>query len=61
MQIAKELRAGNVVMVGNEPMVVQKADFTKSGRNASVVKMKLKICFLTPSPSQSTGRMRNLI
>ncbi|GDX61137.1 MAG: elongation factor P [Nitrosospira sp.] len=42
MQIAKELRAGNVVMVGNEPMVVQKADFTKSGRNASVVKMKLK-------------------
>ena len=42
MQIAKELRAGNVVMVGNEPMVVQKADFTKSGRNASVVNMKLK-------------------
>ncbi|MDW7643072.1 MAG: elongation factor P [Nitrosomonadaceae bacterium] len=42
MQIAKELRAGNVVMIGNEPMVVQKADFTKSGRNASVVKMKLK-------------------
>jgi elongation factor P len=29
-------------MVGNDPFVVQKAEFTKSGRNASVVKMKLK-------------------
>ncbi|MEO6748854.1 MAG: elongation factor P, partial [Casimicrobiaceae bacterium] len=28
--------------VGKDPMVVQKAEFTKSGRNASVVKMKLK-------------------
>ncbi|MEP7181911.1 MAG: elongation factor P [Betaproteobacteria bacterium] len=42
MKIAQEVRAGNVIMVGKEPMVVQKADFTKSGRNASVVKMKLK-------------------
>jgi elongation factor P len=37
-----ELRAGNVVMIGKDPMVVQKAEFSKSGRNASVVKMKLK-------------------
>lgn len=42
MKTAMELRAGNVVMVGNDPMVIQKAEFTKSGRNASVVKMKLK-------------------
>ena len=42
MKIAQELRAGNVIMIGNDPMVVQKADFSKSGRNASVVKMKLK-------------------
>ena len=42
MKTAMELRAGNVVMVGNDPMVVQKAEFTKSGRNASVVKMKLR-------------------
>ncbi|MBT9568287.1 MAG: elongation factor P [Thiobacillus sp.] len=42
MKTAQELRAGNVVMVGNDPMVVQKAEFSKSGRNASVVKMKLK-------------------
>ena len=38
-------RQGNVVMVGNDPMVVQRAEFTKSGRNASVVKMKLKNLF----------------
>lgn len=42
MKIAQELRTGNVVMVGKDPMVVQKAEFSKSGRNASVVKMKLK-------------------
>ena len=42
MKIAQELRVGNVVMLGNDPMVVQKAEFSKSGRNASVVKMKFK-------------------
>ena len=42
MKLAQEVRAGNVIMVGKDPMVVQKAEFTKSGRNASVVKMTLK-------------------
>jgi elongation factor P len=42
MKIAQEIRAGNVIMIGKDPMVVQKAEFNKSGRNASVVKMKLK-------------------
>ena len=42
MKTAQELRAGNVVMIGKDPMVVQKAEFSKSGRNSSVVKMKLK-------------------
>jgi elongation factor P len=42
MKIAQELRPGNVVMIGGEPMVVQKAEYNKSGRNAAVVKMKLK-------------------
>ncbi|MEY4863117.1 MAG: elongation factor, partial [Pseudomonadota bacterium] len=42
MKIAQELRTGNVVMVGGEPLVVQKAEYNKSGRNAAVVKMKLK-------------------
>jgi elongation factor P len=42
MKLAQEVRAGNVIMIGNNPMVVQKTEFTKSGRNASVVKMKLR-------------------
>lgn len=42
MKLAQEIRAGNVIMVGKDPLVVQKAEYSKSGRNASVVKMKLK-------------------
>jgi elongation factor P len=42
MKVAQELRTGNVIMVGNDPLVVQKADYNKSGRNAAVVKFKFK-------------------
>jgi len=42
MKIAQELRTGNVIMIGKDPMVVQKAEYNKSGRNAAVVKMKMK-------------------
>ena len=42
MKTAQELRTGNVVMIGNEPMVVQRAEYNKSGRNSAVVKLKLK-------------------
>ena len=31
MKIAQELRAGNVVMIGKDPMVVLKAEYSKSG------------------------------
>ncbi len=55
MKTAQELRAGNVVMVGSDPMVVLKAEYTRSGRNGSVVKMKLKN-LLTDSPSEAIYR-----
>ncbi len=42
MKQAQEIRAGNVIMVGNDPMVVQKAEYNKSGRNSAVMKMKMK-------------------
>ena len=42
MKIAQELRAGNVVMIGKDPMVVLKAEYNKGGRSAAVVKMKFK-------------------
>jgi elongation factor P len=42
MKVAQELRTGNVIMVGNDPLVVQKAEYNKSGRNAAVVKFKFR-------------------
>src|SRR3990172_8652846 len=55
MKTAQELRAGNVIMVGSDPMVVLKAEYTRSGRNGSVVKMKYKN-LLTDSPGESIYR-----
>lgn len=52
MKTAQELRSGNVIMVSNEPLVVQKAEYNKSGRSSAVVKMKLKN-LLTGAPSES--------
>src|SRR5574343_791791 len=52
MKTAMELRSGNVIMVGSDALVVQKAEYNKSGRNAAVVKMKLKN-LLTEAPSES--------
>ncbi|MFT4172478.1 MAG: elongation factor P [Rhodocyclaceae bacterium] len=52
MKTAQELRSGNVIMVGNDALVVQKSEYNKSGRNAAVVKMKLKN-LLTGAPSES--------
>jgi len=51
MKTAQELRVGNVVMVGSDPLVVQKADYNKSGRNSAVVKLKFKN-LLTGSASE---------
>jgi elongation factor P len=42
MKTAQELRSGNVILVGTEPMVILKAEYSRSGRNGSVVKMKMK-------------------
>jgi len=52
MKIAQELRAGNVVMVGDAPLVIQKAEYSRSGRSGSVVKMKFKN-LLTDAPSEN--------
>ncbi len=47
-----ELRVGNVIMIGIDPLVEQKAEYNKSGRNSAVVKMKFKN-LLTDAPSES--------
>ena len=55
MKTAQEVRAGNVIMVGPEPMVVLKAEYSRSGRNGSVVKMKMKN-LLTDSAQETVYR-----
>ena len=55
MKTAQEVRVGNVIMVGKDPLVVLKAEFNKSGRNASVVKMKLRN-LLSGSTSETVYR-----
>lgn len=55
MKTAQELRTGNVFMVGKDPMVVLKAEYNKSGRNAAVVKMKAKN-LLTEAVSENVYR-----
>jgi elongation factor P len=52
MKTAQELRVGNVIMIGKDPLVVQKAEYNKSGRNSAVVKLKFKN-LLTESPSEA--------
>ena len=51
MKIAQEIRVGNVVMINGEPMVVQKHEYSRSGRNSAVVKMKYKN-LLTAAPNE---------
>ena len=42
MKIAQEIRAGNVIMNGGNPWVVLKTEYSRGGRNAATVRMKLK-------------------
>ncbi|GAB7127516.1 elongation factor P [Silvimonas sp. JCM 19000] len=52
MKTAQEVRSGNVIMVDGAPLVVQKTEYNKSGRNSAVVKMKMKN-LLTDAPSEA--------
>jgi elongation factor P len=52
MKTAQELRTGNVIMVDGQPLVIQKHEYNKSGRNAAVVKFKFKN-LLTGAPSEA--------
>jgi len=42
MKTGKELKPGTVIRLENDPWLVQKAEFTKSGRNSAIMKTKLK-------------------
>ncbi len=42
MKTAQEMKANSVALIDGHPWLIQKAEFTKSGRNSAIVKMKLK-------------------
>jgi elongation factor P len=42
MKLAQEIRAGNVIMQGKDPMVVLRTEYSRGGRNSATVRMKLK-------------------
>jgi elongation factor P len=42
MKVAQEIRAGNVIMHGKDPMVVLRTEYSRGGRNSATVRMKLK-------------------
>ena len=42
MKIAQEIRAGNDIMNGKDPMIVLKTEYARGGRGAATVRMKLK-------------------
>ncbi|MGY8905016.1 MAG: elongation factor P [Burkholderiales bacterium] len=42
MKIAQDIRAGNVIMHGKDPMIVLRTEYSRGGRNSATVRMKLK-------------------
>ena len=42
MKTAQEIRAGNVVMHGKDPMIVLRAEYSRGGRSAATVRLKLR-------------------
>ena len=42
MKTAQEIRAGNVIMQGKDPMVILKTEYSRGGRNSATVRMKMK-------------------
>ena len=42
MKIAQEIRAGNIIMQGKDPMLVLRTEYARGGRGAATVRMKLK-------------------
>lgn len=42
MKVAQEIRVGNVIMHGKDPMIVLKTEYARGGRGSATVRMKLK-------------------
>lgn len=55
MKTGKELKPGTVIRLENDPWLVQKAEFTKSGRNSAIMKTKLKNLLTATRPRSFTA------
>ncbi|MDH5572045.1 MAG: elongation factor P [Gammaproteobacteria bacterium] len=42
MKTAQEMKPNSVALIDGQPWLIQKTEYTKSGRNSAIVKMKLK-------------------
>ena len=42
MKVAQEIRVGNIIMQGKDPMIVLRTEYSRGGRGAATVRMKLK-------------------
>lgn len=42
MKTASDMKVNSVALIDGQPWLIQKAEYTKSGRNSAIVKMKLK-------------------
>ncbi len=42
MKVAQEIRVGNVIMQGKDPMIVLRTEYSRGGRGAATVRMKLR-------------------
>ena len=64
MKLAQEIRAGNVIMHGKDPMVVLKTEYARGGRGSSTVRMKLKSllsCFGTEVVFKADDKIDNIV
>lgn len=52
MKTALECRPGQAILINDAPWAILKAEYTKSGRNTAIVKMKLKN-LLTGAPTET--------
>lgn len=60
MKTAQDIKANNVILIDGSPWLVQKAEYTKSGRNSAIMKMKLKN-LLTGSSTESVYKFDDKI
>jgi elongation factor P len=42
MKLAQEIRVGNVVQLGKDPLVVVRAEYNRGGRNSATMRLKMK-------------------